>query len=114
MPEPLQNLIAKRYGGLELPIAVVLPDGGRVPLSPTPEVEVTARSVMGQHEVAATLGEVPTPGFTVFDLRGFWQVTPNLLLVSGVENFGDKFYREHLDPRRSSLPQYKIVLGEPL
>ncbi len=66
-------------------------------------LEFTARSVMGQHEVAASLNELPTPGFTVFDLRGYWQVTPSLLLISGVENFGDKFYREHLDPRSGDV-----------
>jgi outer membrane receptor protein involved in Fe transport len=53
---------------------------------------------MGQHEVASSLNEVSTPGFTVFDLRGYWQATPNLLLISGVETLGDKLYREHLDP----------------
>ena len=43
MAEPLQNLIASRYGGRNLPIAVVLPDGARVSLSERPEVEVCAR-----------------------------------------------------------------------
>lgn len=66
-------------------------------------VEFSARSVMGQQEAAASLNELPTPGFTTFDLRSYWQATPNLLLVSGVENFGDKFYREHLDPRSGDV-----------
>jgi outer membrane receptor protein involved in Fe transport len=61
-------------------------------------VEFTARTVFAQNEVASSLGEVPTGSFTVFDIRSYWQVNPNLLLVSGVENLGDKFYREHLDP----------------
>ena len=30
----LQKLIANRYAGRDLPVAVVLPDGARVPLSP--------------------------------------------------------------------------------
>jgi outer membrane receptor protein involved in Fe transport len=62
-------------------------------------VELTARSVLNQAEVAATLDELPTPGFTIFDLRGYWKVSDNLLLIAGIENFGDKQYREHLDPR---------------
>jgi outer membrane receptor protein involved in Fe transport len=62
-------------------------------------VELSARSVLNQDAVAASLGELPTPGFTIFDVRGYWQVTKNFLLVSGVENFGDKQYRQHLDPR---------------
>ena len=38
--QPLQKIIASRYGGRDLPVTLVLPDGGRVPLSPPPEVEV--------------------------------------------------------------------------
>ena len=53
---------------------------------------------MGQDSVATSLNELPTPGFTVFDIRSYWQVNDKLLLAAGVENFGDKLYREHLDP----------------
>ncbi len=66
---------------------------------PSWSVEVLARSVMGQNLGAASLGEQPTAGFTVFDVRGFWQVNEGLLVSGGVENVGDKFYREHLDRR---------------
>jgi outer membrane receptor protein involved in Fe transport len=85
---------------LEVRCGIRLHDARRQPLW---AVEVTARTVFGQHEFAASLNELPTPGFTVWDLRGYWQATPNLLLVSGVENFGDKFYREHLDPRAGDV-----------
>ena len=40
MAEPFLKLIENRYGGRDLPVALVLPDGGRVPLSPAPEVDV--------------------------------------------------------------------------
>src|SRR5512141_691631 len=53
MPEPLQKMIASRYAGKELPIALVLPDGGRLPLSSSPEVEITARSWRGLKALAA-------------------------------------------------------------
>ncbi len=62
-------------------------------------IEFSARSVFGQNYVATTLGELPTPGFTIFNISGYWQATERLLLVAGVENFGNKLYREHLDPR---------------
>jgi outer membrane receptor protein involved in Fe transport len=65
--------------------------------------EISARMVAGQNNVAASLGELPTPGFTVFDVRGFWQATDRLLLTAGVENFGDRLYREHLDPVAGNL-----------
>jgi iron complex outermembrane recepter protein len=60
-------------------------------------LEFTARVVDDQSRVATSLLEVATPGFTIYDLRGYWRAYPNLLLTSGVENIGNKFYREHLD-----------------
>src|SRR5512140_77986 len=52
MAEPLKKMIANRYRGRELPVALVLPDGGRLPLSPTPEIEVVARSWRGLKALA--------------------------------------------------------------
>jgi len=53
MAETLQRLIASRYRGRDLPVAVVLPDGGRVALSQSPELEVTARTLAGLKALAA-------------------------------------------------------------
>jgi len=53
MAEALQKLIASRYGGRNLPIAVILPDGARVPLSPKPEVDVIARTFAGLKALAS-------------------------------------------------------------
>jgi cyclopropane-fatty-acyl-phospholipid synthase len=44
MSEPLQKIIADRYGGRDLPVVLVLPDGGRVPLSSSTETEIVVRS----------------------------------------------------------------------
>ena len=52
MPDTLQKLIANRYAGRDLPVALVLPDGARVPLSPKPEVDVIARSLSGLKALA--------------------------------------------------------------
>lgn len=62
------------------------------------QVEFSARVVDGQNAVARTLDERPTPGYTVFNVRGYWQPQDWLLLTAGVENFGNKLYRNHLDP----------------
>ena len=62
------------------------------------QVELSARIVNGQNEVARSLGELPTPGFTVYNIRTYWQARENLLLTAGVENVGNKTYREALDP----------------
>ena len=67
------------------------------------QVEVSTRVVTGQNAIASSLGEVATPGFTTFDLRAFWQVNERLLVSGGCENFGDKLYREHLDPISANL-----------
>jgi len=51
--EALQKVIATRYAGRDLPVAVVLPDGARVPLSPEPEVDIIARTFAGLKALAA-------------------------------------------------------------
>ena len=53
MAETLQKIIAHRYRGRNLPVTVVLPDGRRVSLSPTPEVEVMARTLRGLRTLAS-------------------------------------------------------------
>jgi len=62
------------------------------------QVELSARVVTGQNAVASSLNEQATPGFTTFTVRTYWQATSKLLLTAGVENLGNKNYREHLDP----------------
>jgi outer membrane receptor protein involved in Fe transport len=59
--------------------------------------------VFDQGLFAASLNEQRTGGFTIVDIRSFWQVTPSLLVTAGVENVGDRLYLEHLDPRAGNL-----------
>ena len=47
MAAPLRKIIANRYGGRNLPVTLVLPDGGRIPLAPQAEVEILARTWRG-------------------------------------------------------------------
>lgn len=53
MAEALQRIIANRYGGRNLPVTLVLPDGDRVPLSSETEIEVLARTWRGLKTLAA-------------------------------------------------------------
>lgn len=62
-------------------------------------LEVSARVVRMQNRVATSLNETPTPGFTIWDLRGYWQASDAMRLIGGLENFGNRTYREHLDFR---------------
>src|SRR5215468_1099980 len=53
MAQPLQKIITSRYGGRNLPVTLVLPDGGRVPLSSDAEIEILARTWRGLKALAA-------------------------------------------------------------
>ena len=53
MKEPLSKIVESRYGGRNIPVALVLPDGGRVALSPTPEVDIYARTWNGLRALAS-------------------------------------------------------------
>jgi hypothetical protein len=53
MKNSLSKIVANRYGGRNLPIALVLPDGGRVALSASPEVDVYARTWDGLRAFAS-------------------------------------------------------------
>jgi len=53
MATPLQSILATRYGGRGIPAALVLPDGGRVALSSSPEIEVVARTASGLRALSA-------------------------------------------------------------
>ncbi|NUQ64558.1 MAG: TonB-dependent receptor [Pirellulales bacterium] len=96
-------------GGDEEPLPGILPLESRLGVRFHPHgdrphwaVEISARVVDDQERVAASLLETPTPGFTTYDLRGYWRPNDRWLFVSGVENFTDKLYREHLDFRSAS------------
>jgi cyclopropane-fatty-acyl-phospholipid synthase len=52
MAPPLTKIIASRYSGRNIPVALVLPDGGRVALSERPEVDVYARTWQGLRTLA--------------------------------------------------------------
>ena len=49
----LSKMVANRYSGRNLPIALVLPDGGRLVLSETPEIDVYARTWSGLRALAS-------------------------------------------------------------
>ncbi|MCC7327914.1 MAG: class I SAM-dependent methyltransferase [Burkholderiales bacterium] len=53
MTQALQRIITHRYGGRDLPVTLVLPDGARVPLSQAPAIEIVARSWRGLRALAS-------------------------------------------------------------
>ena len=49
-----------------------------------------------QSRVSESNSEIPTSGYTLFDLSSHWQPTPDLTLLAGIENLFDSQYSEHL------------------
>jgi iron complex outermembrane receptor protein len=96
-------------GGAKEPLPAIVPLESRVgvrwhPAGEQPPwgLELSARIIDNQNRVATSLLESASPGFTTWNLRGFWAATQKLSLVAGVENFTDKNFREHLDFRSPS------------
>ena len=52
MKDTLSKIVANRYVGRNIPVALVLPDGGRVALSEAPEVDIYARTWHGLKTLA--------------------------------------------------------------
>ncbi len=65
--------------------------------APRWSVELATRIDAAQHRVAESLNEFSSSGYTVWDLRAFWQPNQTILVTAGVENLFDKNYRDHLD-----------------
>ncbi len=93
-------------GSKEEPLAGISPMESRIGFrvrdrSPQSKwgAELSARVVQQQDRVATSIGELATAGFTTYDFRTFWRPTNHMVVNCGVENFTDKFYREHLDLR---------------
>ncbi|MDZ4783231.1 MAG: TonB-dependent receptor [Planctomycetia bacterium] len=61
--------------------------------------------------------ESRTPGFTVYNIRGYYNVNDNFNIIGGIDNLFDKQYLEHLDLRiaaqpvsgRTDIPQLRVL-----
>lgn len=81
---------------LETRLGVRITDGSE---DPDRLIELSVRIVDNQDRIARSLLERETPGFSIWDLRTYWRPAPDWVINAGVENFTNKFYREHLDFR---------------
>jgi outer membrane receptor protein involved in Fe transport len=57
-------------------------------------IEFGARMVRTQDHVAVTLSEVPNPGFTTFNLKGYYRVRKNVRVSLDLENLLNRYYSE--------------------
>ncbi len=101
-----RGFFSEQAGGAQEPLPSIAPLESRLGLRIHQQagdsawgIEVSVRVVDNQDRVAESLLESPTPGFSVVDLRGFWQTREDVLWVAGFENLGDRNYREHFDFR---------------
>ncbi len=63
-------------------------------------VALAAESALAQNKINPDFGEIASPAYTIFDVRGGYDfaIVENTLTVNaGVENVLDKNYRDHLD-----------------
>lgn len=58
-------------------------------------IEFVTRMVNGQYYVADSLGELTTPGFTVFNVYGYYQWNDAVRFRTSLENLFDRDYAEH-------------------
>jgi outer membrane receptor protein involved in Fe transport len=72
-------------------------------------VELSVRIVDNQDRVASSLLESATPGFSVWDIRGYCQASDQILVLAGVENVTDRNYREYLDFRPTDGAALAVV-----
>lgn len=62
-------------------------------------IRVTDVPVNAATGAGLTQIEVPTPGWTTWNLRGYWNVKRNLLISGGINNMFNKSYIQHLSLR---------------
>ncbi len=60
-------------------------------------VEIAGRFTADQNRYAERYGEIYTPGYAVFDIKGGWKVTKDTELSAGIKNLFDRYYRDHLN-----------------
>ena len=70
-------------------------------------VEIGPRVVAPQYRVASSLLELPTGGFTVWNVQGYWSPNKHWTYIAGIDNFLNRNYREHLDFR--TLDGYSML-----
>ncbi|MFQ5770867.1 MAG: cation transporter, partial [bacterium] len=65
--------------------------------------ELVAKLAAAQNRYTERYGEIPTPGYVVFDCRGGFRVKAGVELSAGVKNIFNKYYRTHLN--QALLPE---------
>jgi len=73
------------------------------------QIRIVGDGVTGQGGESSF--EERTPGFTVYNLRGYWNVKKNFNIIGGIDNLLDKTYQEHLDLRLLGPADFAAATG---
>ncbi len=74
-------------------------------------VEFGARLADEQKRVDNAFPEDETPGYTLFHLRGAWQISDHLTVEASVENLFDEAYHDHLS-REAAMAAGDLAAGD--
>lgn len=87
---------------LDEPVIGIPPLRGDIGLtlhSASDRMGIQAESILDdrQNRVATSRYEIPTAGYTIFNLGGFYRISPRWTLRAGVDNLLNRYYWDHLD-----------------
>jgi outer membrane receptor protein involved in Fe transport len=92
----------------EEPLPVIAPLASRLgfrlhapELLPAWNIEFAANVVDNQDRVARSLRELLTPGYTTYDILGFYRLSERSVVTAGVRNLTDKYYQTYFDTRQA-------------
>jgi iron complex outermembrane recepter protein len=87
---------------LNEPVIGISPLRGKIGLTLHPasaRMGIQAQSILADHQnrVATSRYELPTAGYAIFNLGGFYRISPPWTLRAGVDNLLNRYYWDHLD-----------------
>jgi iron complex outermembrane recepter protein len=87
---------------LDEPVIGIPPLRGDIGLtlhSASGRMAIQAESILDdrQNRVATSRFEIPTAGYAIFNLEGFYEITSHWTFRAGVDNLLNRYYWDHLD-----------------
>ena len=117
---PAQSTVRRSNSSIESePLPVIPPLEARVglvlhePRLDRWSVEFSVRMMDEQDRVAASLLELPTESFAVFDIRAYAQLVDNFVITAGVLNATDEHYLTYFDSRGDFSAQPGLQVFRP-
>jgi outer membrane receptor protein involved in Fe transport/copper chaperone CopZ len=74
-------------------------------------LELSGRFASNQNRFAKRYGEVRTPGYAIFNIKGGWKLGKTIELSAGIKNLFNRYYRDHLNLALLPEPGRNIYLS---